>query len=89
MSSYVNKKIRVFKEAGDIEVIRKRSDGRMKTYTSATDARAWCDSTEERRQHILDLVRQGDGKVRQKFEKNNTKTKFSSIGFIFRKIYTN
>nr|XP_015836117.1 PREDICTED: uncharacterized protein LOC657573 isoform X2 [Tribolium castaneum] len=60
--SYVNKKIRVFKEAGDIEIHRKRSDGRMKTYTSATDARAWCDSTEDRRQHILDLVRQGDGK---------------------------
>lgn len=66
MSSYVNKKSRVFKEAGDVQdVNRKRSEGRMKTYPSTTDARAWCIVNEDRRQHILELIKLGGGKVNQ------------------------
>lgn len=45
------------------QVARKRSEGRMKTYPSATDARAWSDETEERRQHIIDLIKQDMAKV--------------------------
>lgn len=64
MSSYVNKKTRVFQDGGDApEVVRKRSEGRMKSYPSATDARAWCIINEDRRQHILELIRVGGGKV--------------------------
>ena len=61
--SYVNKKLRAFHDVNHVEVRRKRSEGRMKTYISAIDARSWCGSKEDRRQHILDLIRQGDGKV--------------------------
>ncbi|XP_063918453.1 myosin-8-like [Zophobas morio] len=60
--SYVNKKIGAFREAGDIEVQLNRSDGRMKVYASATDARAWCDISEDRRQYILELVKRDYGK---------------------------
>ncbi|KAJ3654179.1 hypothetical protein Zmor_013387 [Zophobas morio] len=60
--SYVNKKLRAFHDVNHVEVRRKRSEGRMKTYISAIDARSWCGSKEDRRQHILDLIRQGDGK---------------------------
>lgn len=57
MASFVNKKSRAFRDAGDNQLIPRRSEGRLKTYPSATDARAWCDETEERRQHIVDLIR--------------------------------
>lgn len=61
--SYVHKKDRVFREAGDTVVRAKHSDGRLKSYQSALDARAWCNSKEDRRQYILELIRQGNGKV--------------------------
>lgn len=62
MASYVNKKERAFREGH--ELLPRRSEGRMKTYPSATDARAWCDVTEDRRQHIIELIRQDISKVR-------------------------
>lgn len=63
--SYVAKKTRVFKGLDDPpEVLRKRSEGRMKTYPSATDTRAWAEESEDRRTHILDLIKEGGGKVR-------------------------
>lgn len=62
--SYVEKKTRLFNTIDEPpEMPRKRSDGRLKTYHSATDARAWSDITEEQRVYILDLVKQGSGKV--------------------------
>lgn len=62
--SYVAHKARVFRDAGDLpDVVRKRSEGRMKTYPSATDARAWGVDGEDRRQHLLDLVKADHEKV--------------------------
>ncbi|XP_057651994.1 uncharacterized protein LOC130891355 [Diorhabda carinulata] len=52
--SYVNKRTRVFQNQNDLQIVRARSEGRMKTYQSAQDVRAWSDITEERRQYILD-----------------------------------
>lgn len=59
MTSYISKKDFVFLDAarGEPELARKRSDARMKTYGSATDARAWSTPDEERRKYILDLMR--------------------------------
>lgn len=63
--SYVNHKTRLFRDAGDIPgVVKRRSEGRMKIYPSATDARTWCVETERRRQQILDLIRSDIEKVR-------------------------
>lgn len=63
MTSYINKKQRLFRAAGDNELLKKRSDARMKTYDSCTDNRAWKIEDEERRQHILELVKQRTKKV--------------------------
>ncbi|KAK4879351.1 hypothetical protein RN001_007497 [Aquatica leii] len=55
--SYVRHKSRAFRDAGDIpEVVRRRSEGRLKSYPSTEDARAWCDITDDRRQQILDYI---------------------------------
>ena len=83
--SYVNKKIGAFREAGDIEVQLNRSDGRMKVYASATDARAWCDISEDRRQYILELVKRDYGKVSPVHQKLHL---IFLVGFIFRKVRT-
>ncbi|KAF2879372.1 hypothetical protein ILUMI_26797 [Ignelater luminosus] len=62
--SYVAHKTRLFRDAGDLpDVVRKRSEGRMKIYPSTTDARAWGVDGEDRRQHILDLVKAEHEKV--------------------------
>lgn len=61
--TYVHKKMRMFKKIDDVQFCWKRSDGRMKNYQSALDARAWCANLGDRRQYILDLVKRGDGKV--------------------------
>lgn len=59
MTSYVNKKSRIFREAGEPQpLLPKRSEGRLKRYPSATDARAWTLENEERRQHILEILQQ-------------------------------
>lgn len=63
MASYVHKKQRAFRDVNTAELLPRRSEGRMKTYPSATDARAWCDETEERRQHIIELIRKDISKV--------------------------
>lgn len=56
--SFVAHKSLAFRDVGDVPlVIRKRSEGRLKTYPSVADARAWCVDTDDRRQHILDLIR--------------------------------
>ncbi|XP_072389008.1 uncharacterized protein [Diabrotica undecimpunctata] len=52
--SYITKGSRIFESSSYLEPPRLRSEGRMKTYSSATDLRAWSDVVEERRQHILD-----------------------------------
>ncbi|XP_031343759.1 nuclear anchorage protein 1-like [Photinus pyralis] len=55
--SYAGHKSRIFRDDGDIpEVIRRRSEGRLKSYPSTQDARAWTNDGEERRQQILDLI---------------------------------
>nr|XP_023028951.1 stress response protein NST1-like [Leptinotarsa decemlineata] len=65
--SYVNKKTRVFRQLPeDAEVIHVRSEGRMKDYPSATDARAWSDNVEERRQHILEYQAKNKGPCLEK-----------------------
>lgn len=57
MTSYVNKGVRVFNEADlDYEVLRNRSESRMKKYNSACDVRVWCDSVEDRRQFFIENV---------------------------------
>lgn len=63
MASYVHKKDRAFRDANTLDLVPRRSEGRMKTYPSTTDARAWCDEIEERRQHIIDLIRKDISKV--------------------------
>lgn len=63
MASYVNKKDRAFRDANTLDLNPRRSEGRLKTYPSATDARAWCDETEERRQYIIDLIKKDIAKV--------------------------
>lgn len=63
MASYVNKKQRAFNDANTPDLAPRRSEGRMKTYPSATDARAWSDENEERRQHIVELIRKDISKV--------------------------
>lgn len=85
--SYVSKKTRIFREAGDIEVSLKHSDGRLKSYQSAVDPRAWCDSREDRRQYILELIRQGNGKVSKLCQKNSNFF-LEPIGLIYWKIYS-
>ncbi|KAK9888849.1 hypothetical protein WA026_001071 [Henosepilachna vigintioctopunctata] len=57
MSSYVNKKSRVFTQPGSVKVIQKRSESRLKSAKSATDNRAWTDCVEDRRQYILELIK--------------------------------
>lgn len=60
MTTFISKKDRVFYdccECGEPELIRKRSDGRMKTYESATDTRVWATKDEDRRNYIVDLVK--------------------------------
>lgn len=52
--TYVNKRTRAFQNQNELQLTRVRSEGRMKTYQSAQDLRAWSDITEERRQYILD-----------------------------------
>ncbi|XP_057671296.1 uncharacterized protein LOC130903047 [Diorhabda carinulata] len=52
--TYVNKRTRAFQNPNELQITRVRSEGRMKTYQSAQDLRAWSDITEERRQYILD-----------------------------------
>ncbi|KAJ8920804.1 hypothetical protein NQ315_004945 [Exocentrus adspersus] len=59
MTTYIQKKGRLFLDRGDIKPERRRSEGRLKTYPSAIDVRAWCDIIEDRRQHILELVNKG------------------------------
>ncbi|KAJ8954425.1 hypothetical protein NQ318_011100, partial [Aromia moschata] len=54
--SYINKKTKVFLEGPPVKVIPVRSEARLKSYRSSTDARAWSDVVEERRQHILEYV---------------------------------
>lgn len=63
MASYLNRKTRAFREENDVEVAARRSEGRLKNYPSATDARAWGDDIEERRQYILDLIKKDVAKV--------------------------
>lgn len=70
MATYVHKKQRAFRDANNVELLPRRSEGRMKTYPSATDARAWCDETEERRQHIIELIRRDIKKVRHYCQSN-------------------
>ncbi|CAH1175728.1 unnamed protein product [Phaedon cochleariae] len=54
--TFVNRKTRLFMDRGDLKPERRRSESRLKTYPSAIDVRAWCDTVEDRRQHILELV---------------------------------
>uniref|UniRef100_A0A6P7FWM8 Uncharacterized protein LOC114333528 n=1 Tax=Diabrotica virgifera virgifera TaxID=50390 RepID=A0A6P7FWM8_DIAVI len=57
--SYIAKGPRIFRNSSNLEPPRLRSEGRMKTYSSATDLRAWSFVVEERRQHILDYEAKG------------------------------
>nr|CAH7763215.1 unnamed protein product [Callosobruchus chinensis] len=52
--SYINKKYKLFEEKPKYGLTPVRSEARIKRYSSATDARAWSDIVEERRQHILE-----------------------------------
>lgn len=70
--TYASQKMRMFKNFDEVQLCWKRSDGRMKNYQSALDARAWCDSREDRKQYILDLVKRGDGKVCKDLRKFGT-----------------
>ncbi|XP_018333953.1 girdin-like [Agrilus planipennis] len=54
--SYVAKKANCFKDEGFEELLPRRSEGRLKAYRSATDARCWTDECEDRRQYILELL---------------------------------
>ncbi|KAJ8970174.1 hypothetical protein NQ317_016647 [Molorchus minor] len=54
--SYINKKTKIFKEGPETLIVPSRSEARIKNYMSATDARAWCDIVEQRRQHILEFT---------------------------------
>lgn len=72
--SYVGKKTRLFNTIEEPpELPRKHSDGRLKSYNSATDTRAWSDISQEQRDYILDLVRRGDGKVTFIFQSTSIK----------------
>ncbi|KAG5880206.1 hypothetical protein JTB14_018997 [Gonioctena quinquepunctata] len=55
------RKTRAFRTPSEGDLTRVRSEGRMKQYPSATDARAWSDIVEERRQHILELHARNKG----------------------------
>lgn len=64
--SYVARKIFVFRHFDDpVQILPKRSEGRMKKYTSEFDVRSWATSDrEQRRQHILELInRKGEVKL--------------------------
>ncbi|CAH1961197.1 unnamed protein product [Acanthoscelides obtectus] len=52
--SYINKRYKLFEERPRSGLVPVRSEARIKSYDSATDARAWSDIVEERRQHILE-----------------------------------
>lgn len=63
MTTFLARKEKVFIDYGDCcdcgepELARKRSDGRMKTYGSATDARVWATRDDDRRNYILDIIK--------------------------------
>ncbi|CAG9862748.1 unnamed protein product [Phyllotreta striolata] len=54
--TYLSNKVRAFLESADDQpaVTSTRSEGRMKSYTSTNDLRAWSQASEDRRQHILE-----------------------------------
>lgn len=54
MTTYIQKKERVFCERGDVQPERSRNVGEMKRIGSCIDRRAWATNDEERRQHILE-----------------------------------
>ncbi|XP_050309863.1 myosin heavy chain, clone 203-like [Anthonomus grandis grandis] len=57
MTSFVQKRNRMWTERPEyVRPIRRRSESRLKTYPSATDVRTWCDTVEDRRQHIIELM---------------------------------
>lgn len=60
MSTYTDRKHRVFRTRSEEvlhRITRKRSDGRLKAFNSCTDNRAWCIDQNERRRHILELLK--------------------------------
>jgi len=56
--SYIARKVLVFRHFDDpVQIFPKRSEGRMKRYSSEFDVRSWTTSDrEQRRQHILELI---------------------------------
>ncbi|KAF7266369.1 hypothetical protein GWI33_020394 [Rhynchophorus ferrugineus] len=63
MTTYLQKKVGMFKEIKDIKPEKRRSESRLKTYPSSTDVRNWCDLVEDRRQHIIELITKDISKV--------------------------
>ena len=64
--SYVGRKTLMFRHQDDpVAPGVKRSEARLKTYLSETDARSWTTEREGRRQHILELIRRKIGKVKK------------------------
>lgn len=60
MSTFADKNIRIFRTRSKEQLARlkrKRSDGRLKSFCSATDNRAWRDKEDERKRHILELFK--------------------------------
>lgn len=58
MPTFIHRRDAVFQKLPDYARLglRKRSEGRLKTYASATDARTWQLSEETRRQCLRDIV---------------------------------
>nr|CAD7428852.1 unnamed protein product [Timema monikensis] len=56
--TFINKRIRLFEDGDKAGIlVRKRSEGRLKEYESATDIRSWCLNTEDHRRYLLELAR--------------------------------
>lgn len=63
--TFISRKDRVFRTVSDAYLDVERIEGRLKRYSSSTDARGWCDDVEQRRQHILKQMLGGPSKCEQ------------------------
>lgn len=60
MSTFSDKNIRLFRTKSEEDASRlrrKRSYGRLKAFASSTDNRAWGCDGDDRRRHILEILR--------------------------------
>lgn len=64
--SFITKRERVFNEY-DLFDLPARNEGKLKTYASCTDARAWSHFCSDKTEHLVEIIKRNNETVRPKY----------------------